>query len=611
MTITLHSPRTGKQAAAPTPRHRVLWLVAACLVCSAAAASAQPKGERPLVDLKGTDLVGGAQTQFGSTQYGERHVNHVSAKPTGRFATMTAKRILAAVPDAPMFLHLLGCNNDVGGQCRIDLALNGTPLFAGPNGFPSAQFRWAKFSVPEGVLRAGANELRIENTETTGALGQPPWFMVARAMLGPRDLPLDRRPKIEQDFFVELPETELPLPTPLPAGREPGFALRGTKGWMWLPGQYLAELPTLAEHGGNFLMLCYGSMWNLEGYPEWPERNAWWLPLPEKKRQAYLELLRACQERGVGLCLSMNPNLSSSRPLDYGKADDLDALWQHYQWFQSKGMKWFSVCLDDISQGIDAAGQARVVNGILQRLRANDPEARLIFCPTLYWGDGSGSQAPYLETLATDLHPDVFLFWTGDAVVTPQVTREAAEAYRARCQHRLILWDNYPVNDGNPTLHLDPVTGRDPALGEVCYGYMSNPLHSESELNRMPLLTCLDYAFNPRDYDPARSIGQAILHVGETPEQRQVLRDLVELFPGMLVYGKGTGHNPVTERFDQMLDTPHSRYLASLYLRHAEDVAGRLATAFPDRFGAARATLDRTLGRMRQAFERQYPPAAR
>ncbi len=37
---------------------------------------------------------------------------------------------------------------------------------------------------------------------------------------------------------------------------------------------------------------------------------------------------------------------------------------------QGLGVTWFSVCLDDISAGIDAAGQAKVVNALLARLRA-------------------------------------------------------------------------------------------------------------------------------------------------------------------------------------------------------------------------------------------------
>jgi len=590
------------------PRRLRLAGAAALLTLALAPFGAAQDSTGVLVDLEGTDFAGGAQSQFGSTQYGERHANYVYAKPTGAFATMAARFTLAAVPEVALSLHLRACNQDTGGQCAVAITLNGQALFSGPNRFPPAAFRWERYGIPTGCLRVGENELGIACLEEQGSLGQPPWFMVARGVVGTANTPPEARPRLEQDFHVDLPPALLPLPTPLAEGRQPGFALRGTKGWLWRPEQYQAELPALAAAGGNFLMICYGSMWNLEGYPEWPEQNAWWLPLPEPKRQAYIELLRACQERKVDLCLSLNPNLASSRPLAYGKPEDLEALWQHYAQFQAAGMTWFSICLDDISQGIDASGQANVVNAVFSRLRAADARANLIFCPTCYWGDGSGTAAPYLETLARDLHPEVYLFWTGDAVVTPRITRGAAERYRERCGHRLILWDNYPVNDGNPTLHLGPVTGRDPDLGEVCHGYMSNPMKTESGLNRLPLLTCLDYAYNPHDYDPARAIGQAILRVGSTPEQQRLLRDLVELFPGMLVYGQGTAFNPALQRFSGLLDTPHSRFLADLYLAHVEEVCAGLRTLFPDSLRPAAVTLEQTLVRMREMRQAAYGP---
>ena len=35
--------------------------------------------------------------------------------------------------------------------------------------------------------------------------------------------------RLEEDFFIELPEERGPLPQPLTQGQEPGFSLRGTK----------------------------------------------------------------------------------------------------------------------------------------------------------------------------------------------------------------------------------------------------------------------------------------------------------------------------------------------------------------------------------------------
>ncbi|MCL4219549.1 MAG: beta-N-acetylglucosaminidase domain-containing protein, partial [Candidatus Hydrogenedentes bacterium] len=412
----------------------------------------------------------------------------------------------------------------------------------------------------------------------------------------------DEAVPLEQDFHVTVPAEKGPLPHPLPEGASPGFPVRGTKGWLWTPDQYLAEIPVLLEYKLNFLMICYGSMMDIEHHP-WgsPQCNRWWEPLPDAKRAGFEKVLKACQDHGIELCLSVNPVLFAERPFDYRSDEDFELLWQHYDWLQQKGMRWFCLSLDDIQQGIDAAGQAIAANRLLAKLREADPGAQLLFCPTYYWGDGSEPEAAaYLETLAADLDDDVYVFWTGDAVVTPRITRRAAEAYKARVGHELFIWDNYPVNDGHRTLHLGPLTGRDADLNEVCAGYMANPMRSENELNRIPLLTIADYAYNPTQYDPGRSLGQAILHMSKNKQQRDVLKDLVELFPGMLIFNKGTSFNPVLTRFDELRALPHSRQVTALYVEHVESVARRLDAAFPKMFAPGKQTLAETINEMRR-----------
>ena len=171
--------------------------------------------------------------------------------------------------------------------------------------------------------------------------------------------------------------------------------------------------------------------------------------------------------------------------------------------------------------------------------------------------------------------------------MTPRITRAAAESFRAAVGHRIVIWDNYPVNDRSGALHLGPVVGRDPDLDEVAYGYMSNPLSPQNEINRIPLLTCADYAYNPRAYDPARSIGQAIVHLADTPAQRAVLKDLVELYPGNLISGSSddgfqlclregeprSSNRPADERTRKAVPKP----------RRA-NVAARLDREFPGRY---------------------------
>jgi hypothetical protein len=406
-------------------------------------------------------------------------------------------------------------------------------------------------------------------------------------------------------LHVQLPSREHPFPEPLPPGRsKPAFAFRGTKGWDWTPRQYLEEIHWLSKFKMNFLMNCYLSLFTQEAGE--PPRNEWWKAMTDARRRDYAEIIRSCRGHGITFCFAVHPQLSSPRPLNPESREDVDRLYQHYAWAQSQGVRWFSVCLDDVGWGADGpaaggAAHAGLANTIFGRLRDNDPGAQLILCPVPYWGDGSNAQdRAYLEALGGALHPDAYVFWTGDRVFAQRVTRRAAEAYRRTVRHRLFLWDNYPVNDGNPTLHLGPLRGREPDLCEVVDGYMSNPMRTQNEINRIPLATCADYAYNPWAYDPARSIGQAILHLADGEAQRQVLRDLVEAYPGFIATGGDSRTNPVRARFAALRAAPETRPAALDLVRRMEELDARLAKGFPDRFGAARETIGGDIGWMRR-----------
>jgi len=586
----------------------------AWLACALAWPALAVEPAAPLISLRGSDFSGGAAELFGARKFGVRGVNYVYAAPNGTRAAMSARFDLATLPTGALALHVRARLDDRGTPCPIRITLNGVTVFEGPDSFAHADWQWRAFALPDGALKVGSNELTFANVSAEGPVGMPPWCMLAACAVAPPEWTGPARPSLEQDFRVDLPPELRPLPEPLgPEHKEPGFRWRGTKGWLWRPEQYLAEIPTLARYKMNFLMNCYGSMCDIEHYG-WgtPDCNRWWEPLPAERREAYGRVVRECQSRGIEFCFSLNPNISSRRAVNYDSPEDLELVWQHYAWMLGLGVRWFNIQFDDISQGMDPTGQARLANTLLERLRKANPRAELILCPVYYWGTGQEPVArEYLETLARELHPDVYVFWTGDGVVG-RITRRAAESYRGVVRHRLFIWDNYPVNDGAPTLHLGPLMKRDLDLCEVADGYMSNPMHTQNEANRIPLLTVADYAYNPWAYDPARSIGQAILHIGKTREQCAVLKDLVELYPGMVLFDQGTGYNPAIDRFEDLIDTPHSRFLADAYLRHAAGIATRLKRNFPGQFADARAMLEGNIESMRAAYRDVYgtePPA--
>jgi hypothetical protein len=326
------------------------------------------------------------------------------------------------------------------------------------------------------------------------------------------------------------------------------------KGWAWTIDQYLETIPALPGLGQTFLMNCYASLADVE-HQRWgtPGCNRWWEPLPESKRLGYEAVVRATHEAGLEFWFSMNPNLFSDRFATVEDVAGIEALWAHYAWMQRLGVRTFNVSLDDIGQGSDATGQARLVNELLRRLRAADPSTRMVFTPTIYWGDATApSDRAYLAALDAVLDPDVAIFWTGDAVITPRITRAAGERYRAATgRRRLVIWDNYPCNDAAPTMHLGPLIGRDPDLAEVADGYMNNPMATQHRLSLLPIATAAEYAMDPRAYDPARALDGAIERFAATADEQAVLRDLVDSYPGMLVLGANQYFDPVRDRFSR------------------------------------------------------------
>lgn len=170
---------------------------------------------------------------------------------------------------------------------------------------------------------------------------------------------------------------------------------------------------------------------------------------------------------------------------------------------------------------------------ILEALRATDKEAPRL-CPTWYWGNGSDPvHRLYLEALAATLYPEVYVFWTGPHIVPVKIATAEALEFRNIVKHRIILWDNYlgkwqPSGNTSGTINWKrqrPVQGYWRLHG-------LNSLGAQSDINSIPVLTSMDYAYNPDEYDPDRSIGQGRLARCMPDRAAQmVLARLVETYP--------------------------------------------------------------------------------
>lgn len=401
------------------------------------------------------------------------------------------------------------------------------------------------------------------------------------------------------DYTVYLPDKKLEIPSPSASPDTAGFKLRGIKGWGWDTEQYLKEIPFLAKYKMNFLMNCYLSFDDVKN-SEWHKLfadndkrlqncNNWWKPIPAEKKKSFEEIVKKCKENGINFCFSMNPNLFSAHCIKYNSDTDFVNLCKHFDWMQSLGVKWFNISLDDIQQEIDAKGQAKLVNKLLEHLRRKDKNAEMIFTPTHYTGLCDNDE--YTKALSKELNKDVYIFWVGMDVPSPYIKTTDAQHYKNNIKHRIIIWENYPVNDANLTMHLGPLIKRDIDLYKVCEGFMGNSMCTESEIQRIPLITIADYAYNPRLYNPDVSEGQAILNLTDNKKEQQVLKELVELYPGSLRFAKPTNYNNLIEKFISLLKIPYNKDKAKIYLRTFSDFEKRFNNTFPNSYRDAAAII--------------------
>jgi hyaluronoglucosaminidase len=249
-------------------------------------------------------------------------------------------------------------------------------------------------------------------------------------------------------------------------------------------------------------------------------RERWTEPYPREQWKVLLQLILQAQARGIDFVYGFHPG----KGLCFSDEAPVLALLTKARRFYDAGVRTFAVLFDDIPSRLEFRGDrqhfsqslARAQGTWLQKIQATQPDAwRAVewwICPSYYTSDPLlartfGSFEPdFLEIFGAYLPPDVACFWTGPSVVSKKISLSHVQKTAKHLKHRLLLWDNYPVNDLSmrDELHLGPLQGRDPELHRGAYGFLSNPLLQES-LSFIPLATCFDYAADPARYNPELS----------------------------------------------------------------------------------------------------------
>lgn len=252
-------------------------------------------------------------------------------------------------------------------------------------------------------------------------------------------------------------------------------------------------------------------------------RERWREPYPDDAIAEIGELAKEAAARHVRFVYTIAPALSmrfcddAEHALLAAKAEQ---LW-------GAGIREFALLFDDVpgelvhpedvaAYGEDARAAGLAHGETCARFRAgfllpHGVTEPLAMCPMEYAG---GSPSPYREGLNETLPEDAVVMWTGSDIVVGEVTRGDIDAAAASFGRRLLLWDNFPVNDFDRSrLFLGPLRGRTTDLaGSALAGICSNPM-VEAAPSRFALATVADWSWNPGDYDPDDAARRALIAV--------------------------------------------------------------------------------------------------
>jgi len=209
-------------------------------------------------------------------------------------------------------------------------------------------------------------------------------------------------------------------------------------------------------------------------------RKRWQDRWPTAEHAALARLADTYRQRGIHWGVGLSP---FALYRDYGPSQKLQ-LKQKLHEIQDLGEPLIALLFDDMpGEVMDlAARQADIVCDVLEWQR----DDRLLMCPTYYSYDsvlethfGKRPEA-YWDELGAALPPEVDVFWTGNKVCSDTIQASDLEEINTKLRRQVVLWDNYPVNDGaerSNFLYMEPLPGRSPDIKSSIRGHLCNPMN--------------------------------------------------------------------------------------------------------------------------------------
>jgi len=253
-------------------------------------------------------------------------------------------------------------------------------------------------------------------------------------------------------------------------------------------------------------------------------RDQWREPYDTDERERFAELVATGRAAGVTIGFGISPGLDMA----FSSPADMDALVAKVEPLLELGVGMVSLLFDDIpveQRSADpAADQAQVANGL--RVRTGD--VPFLLCPTDYIGTRA---TDYLRRLGKELDPSIPIGWTGPEVTSPVITAADAATMAADVGRPLVLFDNFPVNDGpmRLDLKLGPYPRRDPALADHCSSFLLNP-SLQCRASAIAVASAGEWCADPDGYAPDEALDRAVAEVAPGAASGPAFSAMAEAF---------------------------------------------------------------------------------
>ena len=260
-------------------------------------------------------------------------------------------------------------------------------------------------------------------------------------------------------------------------------------------------------------------------------RRKWQEPHPDSIANRLRELSTHCKDNGVRFGVGLTPYELFNNFDDTSK----HALQDKLKFFDDIGVEDLAILFDDMRGDVPdlAKNQIDIVHWAAARTKAT----RIIVCPSYYSDDPvldrvfGNRPDDYVEDMGSGLDEGIEIFWTGEEVISRQYSRGHLERVADQLRRKPLLWDNYPVNDGqrmSQYLHLRGFTGRPASNAALIAAHGVNPA-LQPTLNRIPCITLSDSYRQGESYQYSESFRHACAEILGDELGQKVREDLLTL----------------------------------------------------------------------------------